>query len=173
LADAHGVTPQNINAIVVYRSWWPDPSVPSAPRSVRSLRAPNGYLTWAQVLVIRARFRQGTARVRELATEHHVSPETIRRVVSFRGYWPEPGAEATPRPAALPWPRPRSPRPRGEQTRSARLTWAQVRRIRARYAASGISLGQLAREHGVNVSTVSRIVHRQLWWPDPGDAGVR
>ena len=182
LAAAHGVTPQNIYAIVQYRSWWPDPSAPttarpapvdhrSRPRSVQSPRPPNGHLTWAQVRAIRARFHHEPVTVRELAAEHHVSRATIQTVVAFKSYWPEPGAERTPRPAPLPSRRP--PSPRGEQAGGARLSWAQVRAIRARHAAGGISLGQLAREHGMNVSTVSRIVHRQLWWPDPGDNAAR
>ena len=97
LAAAYGVTPTNIAAIVTYHSWWPDPLAPGAarpapiphrsrPRSSVSPRAPNGQLTWAQVRAIRARFRQGIVAVRELAAEHEVSRETVRRVVTFKGY---------------------------------------------------------------------------------------
>ena len=178
LGAAYSVTPTNIQAVVLYRSWWPDPIAPSASRPApvnyrsRPRRRPaplpaKALLTWPQARAIRERFRHSTVGIHDLAAEYRVSPEVMRRVVAFQSYWPEPGGAATPRPAPLQSLRLRSPR--GEQTSGARLTWAQVRILRARYAAGGISLGQLARGSSVNVSTVSRIVHRQNWWPDPGE----
>jgi hypothetical protein len=101
-----------------------------------------------------------------------VSAKVLRPVLAFKSYWPEPGEAAPLRPAPLAAGAPAPVTP-GEQASSARLTWAQVRHIRARHAAGGISLGQLARECGVNVSTVSRLVRHPSWWPDPADEAAR
>lgn len=54
-------------------------------------------------------------------------------------------------------------RPRGEQNTKAKLTEAQVIAMRQRYDAGGVSLGALAREHGMDKSTISDIVKRKTW----------
>jgi len=52
---------------------------------------------------------------------------------------------------------------RGERHGLAKLTEAQVREIRARYAAGGVSQSQLAREYGMARTTISSIVRRETW----------
>ena len=44
-----------------------------------------------------------------------------------------------------------------------KLSDADVRAIRARYAAGGTSHARLGREYGVNASTITRILHRRKW----------
>lgn len=51
----------------------------------------------------------------------------------------------------------------GEKNGRARLTVAQVREIRQRYAAGGISQQALADEFGLHQTQVSRIIRRQEW----------
>ena len=50
----------------------------------------------------------------------------------------------------------------GERSAQAKLTWEQVRIIRARYA-RGESQGVLAREFGVSRQNIGRIVNEQGW----------
>lgn len=52
---------------------------------------------------------------------------------------------------------------RGEQHHAAKFNETQVREIRARYAAGGISYSQLAREYGVRMSAIAKIVLRLRW----------
>lgn len=52
---------------------------------------------------------------------------------------------------------------RGERVNTARLTADQVREIRRRYAAGGISQTALADEYGVTQTQVSQIVSRKSW----------
>jgi hypothetical protein len=53
----------------------------------------------------------------------------------------------------------------GERNGNAKLTEAGVRNIRARYAVSGTygALTAMALEYGVNLSTISGVVHRKSW----------
>lgn len=44
-----------------------------------------------------------------------------------------------------------------------KLTDEQVREIRARYAAGGVTQKQLGREFGVGQTTISAILRRRLW----------
>lgn len=52
---------------------------------------------------------------------------------------------------------------RGEAGTLAKLSWLQVREIRERYAAGGITQKALGREYGVNDVTVSLIVNYKTW----------
>lgn len=52
--------------------------------------------------------------------------------------------------------------PHGEAHHSAKLTESGVQAIRFRHT-QGTSMGKLAREYGVSVQTVSRVIHRTLW----------
>lgn len=51
----------------------------------------------------------------------------------------------------------------GEQNANAILTADQVRAIRARYAAGGVTLHDLGAEYGVNKTTVHGVVRRRSW----------
>lgn len=53
--------------------------------------------------------------------------------------------------------------PRGENRHNAKLTWADVRSIRARYAAGGVFQYELAEEYGVNQALISGVVLRKIW----------
>jgi hypothetical protein len=52
---------------------------------------------------------------------------------------------------------------RGERHGHAKLTDAQVRTIRARYAQGGVTQTELGRQFGVHVSLVHLIVHGRIW----------
>lgn len=51
----------------------------------------------------------------------------------------------------------------GERNGQARLTAEQVRQIRARHAAGGVSYAALGAEYGVRDTAISRIVRRKRW----------
>jgi hypothetical protein len=52
---------------------------------------------------------------------------------------------------------------RGERSGSSRLTEAQVRAIRTRYASGGVSYRQLSQEYGVVKTAIAAVVKRQNW----------
>lgn len=52
---------------------------------------------------------------------------------------------------------------RGELVCTAKLTAADVREIRVRYAAGGVSMKELAAEYGVRSLAVFKVIHRQSW----------
>ena len=51
----------------------------------------------------------------------------------------------------------------GEKQGSSRLTEKSVGEIRRRYAAGGVTIRELAAEHGVAEMTVSDVIHRRTW----------
>lgn len=51
----------------------------------------------------------------------------------------------------------------GDTNGNSKLTWSDVRAIRTRYAAGGISLKALATHYHVNTALVHRIVRGQIW----------
>ena len=55
------------------------------------------------------------------------------------------------------------PLPRGEQHHNAKLTSGQVKAIRSKYDAGGVSQRQLAREYGVSQGTIWQIVNHHYW----------
>lgn len=55
------------------------------------------------------------------------------------------------------------PHPTGEQHWAAKLTWADVRAIRAAYAAGGVTLATLAARYGVSQMTLSDVVRGRHW----------
>ncbi len=57
----------------------------------------------------------------------------------------------------------KSRRPRGEKNVNAKLREVQVREIRLRYAAGGITQKELAAEYGVSCALISVIVTRKAW----------
>jgi len=52
---------------------------------------------------------------------------------------------------------------KGEKHPSVKLTEAQVREIRNKYANGGITYKQLALEYGVSLQQISHIILRKLW----------
>jgi hypothetical protein len=53
--------------------------------------------------------------------------------------------------------------PRGEAHHMTTITEADVRIIRARYAAGGVSQQRLGDEYGMNQASISKILLRQTW----------
>lgn len=51
----------------------------------------------------------------------------------------------------------------GEDHASVKLTWKKVRSIRERYAAGGISVRQLAREHGLTNGAMWQAIREKTW----------
>jgi hypothetical protein len=51
----------------------------------------------------------------------------------------------------------------GENNYNAKMTWALINEIRARYAAGGITQGALGAEYGMDRRRVSLIVTRRVW----------
>lgn len=60
---------------------------------------------------------------------------------------------------------------KGEAHSQVRLTEQDVREIRRRYTAGGVTMRRLADEFGIHNTTVFGIVHRRIWShvPDEGD----
>jgi hypothetical protein len=56
-----------------------------------------------------------------------------------------------------------SRRARGERQGGSKLTTEQVRSIRMRYAAGGVTCATLADEHGVSLSNIAKIIRRKSW----------
>jgi hypothetical protein len=52
---------------------------------------------------------------------------------------------------------------RGEKCGHAKLTWSEVRAIRARYVPRVVSLYKLANEYGVTVMAIQNIVSGKTW----------
>lgn len=55
----------------------------------------------------------------------------------------------------------------GSNTKAARLTEALVERMRERYAAGGVTQGELAREHNISVVQIGRILRNESWIRKP------
>jgi hypothetical protein len=53
--------------------------------------------------------------------------------------------------------------PRGEDASAAKLTAAQVRAIRAEYAAGGVLMREIAARLGVSDTTIKFVVNRKRW----------
>ncbi len=53
--------------------------------------------------------------------------------------------------------------PRGENVPNSKLTWDQVREIRAAYKHGNTSQRRLAKQYGVSKPTIQRIVRNQQW----------
>jgi hypothetical protein len=51
----------------------------------------------------------------------------------------------------------------GERSSSAKLTEEQVRQIRQRYAAGGISQQKLAEEYGLKQAALGELIRRETW----------
>jgi transposase-like protein len=58
----------------------------------------------------------------------------------------------------------------GEGNHFAKLTWSDVREIRAKYAAGGITQTEIAAEHGVEPSLISQIIRHKIWVDDTGQS---
>lgn len=124
-------------------------------------------LSEAQVTEIREKYATGEYSQAQLAAAYGVVPSNISVIVrglTF-GHLPtvgDPEAVARARHQA----QVRRPRP----ARRLGLQPAQVGELRARYAAGGVSMAALAREYGLDASTVGRIIRGETWRYLPGAA---
>jgi len=111
-------------------------------------RTRHAALTVEQVAEIRDRYAEGGTTQRDLAGQFGIDQSVVSRLVRGEIWQSAEGdlADTCPR-----------------QERNAKLTEDQVRAIRCRYQAGGISMGQLAREYGVVISTIHVVVHRKHW----------
>lgn len=131
----------------------------------------NGYakLTDEQVQELRRRFFRGGISLTDLATDFGIS-DTMAGFIVRRLKWahlpvlPEEDAAATTPPPKPPRKATHLPPIRcGEQHANSKLTEEDVRTIRQRVATGGVSMYRLAKDYGVTLSLVSRIVRRIIW----------
>lgn len=115
-------------------------------------RSGKAKLTWEQVREIRARYTSGGVTQTELAADYSVASSNLGPILTGET-WVDP--EYVPSTANM--------RLRGVRHRSAKLTEQDVLDIRARYAAGGIRMQDLADEYGVTKKTISVIVSRKKW----------
>lgn len=116
-------------------------------RSARGTTIDTAQLTDVDVHAIRERFRTTRTTAKEIAAAFGVSASTIGRIlrgVSWSHTNPE---DFTPR----------------ESRGRSHLTVSDVRDIRRRCAAGGVTLKALGQEYGVSTSTISHIVTRRNW----------
>lgn len=64
------------------------------------------------------------------------------------------------------------PKAKGEGSGKSKLTEAQAREIKTRYAAGGVLMKDLAAEFGVNKSTVTGVLNGRVWKHVQPDAGL-
>jgi hypothetical protein len=119
---------------------------------------PGAKLTDDAVREIRRRYAAGDVSQTALAKEYGVSQTVIFHLLK-RNTWKhvEDGPDMPPA-------QPRQVTNRkGELCGHAKLTEDDVRAIRARYAAGGISMSALGREYGISAPSVCLIVKRKTW----------
>ena len=108
-------------------------------------------LTEADVRDIRRRYAAGGVTLDELAAEFGVGMANIYMITSRRS-WKHVDDQVTP-----------VAHDRGERHPRAKLTEADVRAIRVRYAAGGVTQKRLADEFGVTESNIKLIIDRKSW----------
>jgi hypothetical protein len=119
---------------------------------------PGAKLTEDDVRRIRHRYAAGDVSQLALAAEFGVSQYVILSCVKRRTWH---HVEDDP---DMPEPQPRQPTNRkGERCGHAKLTADDVRAIRSRIAAGGVSQAALAREYGISTASVCLIVQRKTW----------
>jgi hypothetical protein len=118
---------------------------------------PGAKLTEDAVRDIRRRYAAGDVSQMALAKEYGVSQYVILVCVQRRTWKHVEDPDAPPAQPRL------IVSPRGEERIWAKLTEDDVRAIRARYAAGGISMSALGREYGISAPNVCLIVKRKTW----------
>jgi hypothetical protein len=121
-------------------------------------------LTEAQVAQIRARYTGAWGQQTALGNEYGVSQATISAIVRGAGWThSDPSYSAKSAIRAGKEGLTKQGMPRGERHGRAKLTEDDVRAIRRRHAAGGISQQSLADEYGVKQTVVSQIIRRKRW----------
>lgn len=115
-------------------------------RSAHGERAHKHKLTAEQVVEIRERYAAGRVTMTQLGNEYGVSGPSIGYLIRGQS-----------------WARVGGPRSFiGKGRNQGGLTQGQVLSIRRAHE-DGVSLVQLARDHGVHQKTISKVIHRKTW----------
>ena len=162
-AQRFGVTRAAIDAILSGRNWrhvGGDALVAACRARLdrEAVRRGAAGLSEAQVLAIRKAFAAGEATVAELARRFDATRDAIRAILSGRSRAHVGGGELVAACGAR-LEREAGP-PRGAWHPRARLTEADVRAIRAAWAAGGVRQRELAERHGVSRETIKNVVTR-------------
>ncbi len=121
-------------------------------RHARGERHPAANLTEANVLEARRLYLAGNATFEMLARKYAVRVTTIHLAITGRT-WRHLIQDRVSGDLIR----------RGEHSRSAKLTWANVAAIRAHYRAGNVSMRALARVFRVDQHTVRDIIHGRTW----------
>ena len=131
------------------------------PHALDAAVAAVGHLIYPEVAV-RTYQRRKTSRAGGIAEQiERGRCRIIRKRLAELGA--EPLGAATDRWATFRLPRREVGRRLGERHPHARLTEAQVREIRRRVAAGGVSYTHLGREYGVSDNAIRQIARRRVW----------
>jgi DNA-binding transcriptional regulator YiaG len=113
---------------------------------------PGAKLTWEQVREIRKRYTTGGVTQTALAAEYGVGATNLGHLLAGQT-WPDP--EYTPVMSKM--------HLRGEGHPEAKLTAPQIREIREKYAAGGVTQKELAQEYSVSRALLGLIIQRKRW----------
>lgn len=162
IAQDYGISLATLEKIVSQEHWHTDPSAPTKrdPR-LRLQNSPHGEqqhcakLTWEAVREIRAKYGDGTVDNRTIAAHYGVTPRVIRLVLLNQA-WHDPSYDPS---TYVPF----KPRAAGERNRHAILTWDDVRAVRAAYRPRIVTVPMLAKQYGVSIDTIEKIVSKRTW----------
>ena len=170
LAADFGISVGLVEQVVSQRRWGKDPSMPTKrdpqigaanSRANRNPNSPKGEqqrdakLTWKKAAEIRTRYATSGISTVEIARHYDITPRVVHKVLTNKG-WHDPSYD----PSVY---IPHKPAGRGERNQGARLTWEQVREIRARYQFHKVTAKMLAAEYGVTSNHIEKILRGELW----------
>lgn len=122
---------------------------------------PASKLTRAAVVEIAAQYATGKFSQQQLADQYEVSRTVVGSIVRGEGWKAIQRVDTTAvredRKKNQPY------HVRGSSHPLAALTEEKVREIRRRYAAGGVTQGELALEYGVDRTNISNVVRRKTW----------
>lgn len=161
LAVEHGVSVPAIEHVLAQKTWQTDePPVKrdGINRNANKLKGEqqqDAKLTWELVREIRTLYPASGMPTDVIAARYGVAQRVIYLVLCNKG-WHDPSYDASVYIRA-------KPRPSGERNHGAKLTWAIVREIRARYIFRKVTAKMLAAEYGISPTHVEKIVRRETW----------
>ncbi len=153
LADQFGVSWHTIQRIVKEKIWFHLRET-NEPGNIDVRREPHkqfgeecsfSKLTSDSVAAMRAGYVDGKS-IDDLATEHNVHPESVRRVIAEET-WPTDGEKKKAKPGMF---------------NTTKLKPEEVAEIRRKYD-NGASQGELAIEYDTSRATICRVVNRKVW----------
>lgn len=127
------------------------------PTGMNGELSPVARFTWVQVRDMRARYSAGGITADVLAAEYETHQTCVSKIVRNET-WYDP--EYTP-----PDDRKKLNRAsfRGDRNGLARLTWEDIRAIRARYMAGGVTCKQIASDYAIACSGIVKIIANLTW----------